>query len=114
MPQKSDCPSLHLNDFNESTDVRAVFPLAQVRSMILNLSNCCLVGMLALSGNSSMADVSDWPGYLGPNRDSISPDTTPLADSWPEGDPPVLWTVEINPGHGGAETGAYSDSRCVR
>ena len=49
-----------------------------------------------------LAGPSDWPGYLGPNRDSISTDATPLADSWPEGGPPVLWTKAIEPGHGGA------------
>ncbi len=35
-------------------------------------------------------------------RDSISYDETSLAESWPESGPPVLWSAELNPGHGGA------------
>lgn len=51
---------------------------------------------------TSEADPSDWPGYLGPDRNSISRDSTPLADSWHESGPPELWSKEVNPGHGGA------------
>lgn len=60
------------------------------------------LGMAAATVGSSLAAPSDWPGYLGPNRNSISADSTPLADSWPEEGPPVLWSQAVNPGHGGA------------
>jgi outer membrane protein assembly factor BamB len=61
-----------------------------------------LAGFTAMIANPSGAAPSDWPGYLGPNRNSIAVDATPLADSWPESGPPVLWTKKIEPGHGGA------------
>lgn len=50
----------------------------------------------------AFADRSNWPGYLGPDKNSTSPDPTPLADSWPAEGPPERWSLELNPGHGGA------------
>jgi len=47
---------------------------------------------------SSLA--GDWPQFLGPNRNSISPETGILR-SWPEGGPEVLWTVPVGRGYGG-------------
>ncbi|MHC4399491.1 MAG: outer membrane protein assembly factor BamB family protein, partial [Planctomycetota bacterium] len=44
----------------------------------------------------------EWPCFRGPNRDGISDDDLPLARSWPEEGPPVLWTVDLGPGHAGA------------
>lgn len=37
---------------------------------------------------------SDWPQYLGPNRDSTSPEKG-LSRSWPDSGPKVLWTVAV-------------------
>jgi outer membrane protein assembly factor BamB len=42
----------------------------------------------------------DWPQFLGPNRDSKSPQKN-LLRSWPEKGPEVLWAVEIGRGYGG-------------
>jgi outer membrane protein assembly factor BamB len=42
----------------------------------------------------------DWPQYLGPDRNSTSPQLNILR-SWPESGPEVLWTVEAGPGNGG-------------
>ena len=36
---------------------------------------------------------ADWPGFLGPNRDGISPDTG-LLKAWPENGPRLLWQVD--------------------
>jgi len=47
---------------------------------------------------SSLA--ADWPQYLGPNRNSISPEKGILS-SWPENGPQVLWTVAVGRGFGG-------------
>ncbi|MBP8960097.1 MAG: PQQ-like beta-propeller repeat protein [Bacteroidales bacterium] len=56
-----------------------------------------LVGLLV-----SIANVyaQDWPQYLGPRRNSTSPEKGILR-SWPEKGPDVLWTVEVGPGFGG-------------
>lgn len=50
---------------------------------------------------------ADWPQYLGPNRNAISPETG-LARCWPEDGPEVLWTLPLGPGYGGP---AVSDGK---
>jgi outer membrane protein assembly factor BamB len=40
----------------------------------------------------------DWPQFRGALRDGISRGEQ-LADSWPEGGPPVLWQVAVGPGY---------------
>ncbi len=42
----------------------------------------------------------DWPQYLGPDRNSTSPQKGILR-SWPQDGPEVLWTVDIGIGYGG-------------
>jgi outer membrane protein assembly factor BamB len=42
----------------------------------------------------------DWPQYLGPNRNSTSPQKGILG-SWPENGPEVLWTADLGIGFGG-------------
>jgi outer membrane protein assembly factor BamB len=51
----------------------------------------CLTGVFA----------QDWPQYLGPNRNSTSPQKD-LLRSWPEKGPEVLWTVDVGIGYGGS------------
>ena len=84
-------------------------PKKMIKRMILsisvvlcNLIGLCPVGLSATVEPSLGASTDDWPGYLGPHRNSISGDPTPLADSWPPSGPPTVWTAEIHPGHGGA------------
>jgi outer membrane protein assembly factor BamB len=42
----------------------------------------------------------DWSQFLGPERNSTSPQKN-LLRSWPEGGPEVLWTVDLGIGYGG-------------
>ena len=42
----------------------------------------------------------DWPQFLGPERNSTSPQKN-LLRSWPEAGPEVLWTVDVGIGYGG-------------
>jgi outer membrane protein assembly factor BamB len=44
---------------------------------------------------------SDWPQYLGPDRNAVSAEKG-LLRSWPAGGPKVLWTVPLGEGFGGA------------
>lgn len=60
-------------------------------------SNGLLIGLLICIGN---VYAQDWPQYLGPNRNSESPQKNVLR-SWPESGPEVLWTVEVGSGNGG-------------
>ena len=48
----------------------------------------------------SNAYSQDWPQYLGPNRNGISPQKN-LLRSWPQNGPEVLWTVNVGIGFGG-------------
>ena len=43
---------------------------------------------------------ADWPQYLGPERNSTSPEKG-LRRSWPQNGPEVLWTVKVGRGYGG-------------
>lgn len=45
-------------------------------------------------------NAQDWPQFLGPERNSTSPQKG-LLRSWPEKGPEVLWNVNVGPGFGG-------------
>lgn len=47
------------------------------------------------------AFATDWPQYLGPERDGTSPETG-LARSWPPDGPPKQWSVDLGEGFVGA------------
>lgn len=49
---------------------------------------------------SASVDAQDWPQFLGPNRDSKSPQKH-LLRKWPEKGPLVLWRAELGRGYGG-------------
>jgi outer membrane protein assembly factor BamB len=46
------------------------------------------------------AGAQDWPQYLGPERNSISPQKNVMR-SWPAGGPEILWNVDLGIGFGG-------------
>lgn len=48
----------------------------------------------------SSAAASDWPQFLGPNRNGISPEND-LATTWPADGPPVVWQKKIGSGWAG-------------
>ena len=50
--------------------------------------------------NVIYSSAQDWPQFLGPDRNSKSPQKG-LLRSWPEGGPVVLWTVDVGIGFGG-------------
>jgi len=55
---------------------------------------------LALLACTATVYTQDWPQYLGPDRNSTSPQQNILR-SWPETGPEILWTVEVGLGNGG-------------
>lgn len=59
----------------------------------------CLPAIL-ISTMACVSEAADWPQYLGPNRDSTSPEKG-LMRSWPESGPEVLWTTKVGQGFGG-------------
>jgi len=50
---------------------------------------------------ATLALAADWPQFMGPGGRGISPERG-LARSWPEGGPPVLWTIDLGDGFAGA------------
>ena len=58
------------------------------------------IGILVLI-LSSFGLATDWPQYLGPDRNAVSPETG-IKRSWPSGGPEVLWTIPLGEGFGGA------------
>jgi len=57
-----------------------------------------LIFTLVIAGQ---AIASDWPQYLGPDRNAVSEEKG-LMRSWPEAGPEVLWTIPLGEGFGGA------------
>lgn len=66
-----------------------------------------ILSVLLLLTVSVIMTASDWPQYLGPNRDGKSNETG-LARSWPSRGPQVLWEHKLGEGFGGA---AIKDGR---
>lgn len=60
----------------------------------------------ASSSRHVTARAGDWPGFLGPNRDGLSPDTG-LLKAWPDDGPTLLW--QVNDLGGGWSSVAVAD-----
>ncbi|MFO1094992.1 MAG: PQQ-binding-like beta-propeller repeat protein [Planctomycetaceae bacterium] len=55
--------------------------------------------LLATTGRALHA--GDWPQILGPHRNGIAGDDEKLADRWPAGGPPVVWSLPVGQGFAG-------------
>ena len=55
----------------------------------------------------------DYPQWRGPGRDGVVHDSPPLAESWPEAGPKLLWKSEPVPGgqDGGFSSPSISDGK---
>jgi outer membrane protein assembly factor BamB len=58
-------------------------------------------GFFKQSSGTPSELTAQWPGFRGPNRDNICPDDKPLADTWPEAGPPLLWALDVGDGYAG-------------
>ena len=65
------------------------------------LTNAVLAGRLTLSDGTPADLPGAWPQFRGPNRDGISPETTPLLRTWPANGPRAIWSVEVGEGYAG-------------
>lgn len=70
-------------------------------------ASAALIAATLLSGLASAqtaSETSAWPQWGGPGRDFLV-EATGLAESWPEGGPPVLWSRPLGTGHSGIVAG---------
>jgi outer membrane protein assembly factor BamB len=64
--------------------------------MKLTITLAIFLGMVACRNSKA----ADWPQYLGPERNSTSPEEN-LLRTWPANGPEVLWTAKVGRGYGG-------------
>ena len=63
--------------------------------MTVVLPLLCFIGT---SVGTQAQEITAWPQWGGPHRNFIT-DVTGLAESWPDGGPPVLWSRTLGTGH---------------
>ncbi len=61
-----------------------------------------MVGRLVKFSGKASDLPGAWPRFRGAGFDAVSTEATPLADSWPEAGPEVLWSIEAGEGFAGA------------
>jgi outer membrane protein assembly factor BamB len=66
--------------------------------MISRLLTAALVGTLAIALQAPYPERGEWHQWGGPSRD-FHVDAGPLADTWPEGGPKILWERPLGLGH---------------
>ncbi|MBI1368134.1 MAG: PQQ-binding-like beta-propeller repeat protein [Planctomycetes bacterium] len=59
---------------------------------------CAVLGIWVIA---SVAVAADWPQFQGPDRTGVSAEKD-IASTWPQGGPPVKWTLDVGQGFGGA------------
>jgi len=70
--------------------------MIRCRSALFTVTQQILVALLLLA----LPAGADWPQFLGPNRDGVSPETG-LARTWPASGPKTLWRTAVHEGFGG-------------
>ncbi len=68
-----------------------------MKTALLRWSSIFLLAARAL-GAEPLDPGSDWPQFLGPTRDGVSPETA-LLESWTAAGPPLLWDKSIGTGY---------------
>lgn len=64
------------------------------------MRTCNLVCLLALGLAGASTSASDWPQFLGPNRNGVTVGDG-LAQTWPKEGPPVVWRRNVGQGFAG-------------
>ena len=59
-----------------------------------------IAATILLAAFTTGINAQDWPQFLGPERNSTSPQKGILR-TWPETGPEVIWSVNVGPGYGG-------------
>ena len=80
-----------------STPARTPGPVAVLLTLALVVAGIA-AAVAAAPVQAPTPATSSWPQWGGPNRDFTSP-STGLANSWPAGGPPVVWSRPLGLGH---------------
>jgi len=59
------------------------------------------MGLACILCVAAAASAADWPQFLGPNRNGISPDATDLPGKWGDGVPRKVWSLSVGRGYAG-------------
>ena len=59
-------------------------------------------GVLAKSGGVPANIPGSWPQFRGKNFDAINDENVSLAKKWAEGEPKILWGIDVGEGYAGA------------
>ena len=62
--------------------------------------NVTVIIIALFAASNQLVTAQDWPQFLGPDRNSTSPQKG-LLRSWPEAGPQALWSVDVGTGFGG-------------
>ncbi len=68
-------------------------------NVAIRLATRAIAALLVVSAPVLRLQAGDWPQFLGPSRDGVSPEK--IADSWPAGGPEELWRFEVGEGFSG-------------
>jgi outer membrane protein assembly factor BamB len=72
-----------------------VLAAQKIQENLRNFGPVFLAGCFGLVGLAA-----DWPQFLGPDRDGVSPETG-LLETWPQTGPPILWQRPVGSGFSG-------------
>lgn len=61
-----------------------------------------IAGAFAAGQGGPSSAGGSWPRFRGANFDNVDGTATALAESWGPGGPPLLWSLDLSEGHGGA------------
>jgi len=59
-------------------------------------------GTFKMFEGEAAGESQSWSNFRGEDFSNVVKNSVPLANSWPEGGPPVMWKVKLGEGHGGA------------
>src|SRR6516225_8919317 len=69
-----------------------------MHAVVLRFALPTMFCVLVVLGGAACADATDWPQFLGPNRDGVSSETN-LNWEWNAKAPKVLWKVALGSGY---------------
>jgi outer membrane protein assembly factor BamB len=93
--------------FRQSSTRSAIRPTASTRVLALALASTVVLVLGGFSGGGARAATdapSDWPQFLGPNRNGSAPALAPAASPatpWPKSGPRTVWQVKVGAGFAG-------------